>query len=222
MGVQSTILGAAALGIRNVLCLSGDHPRLGPSPHGRMDIWDIDSVQMLWLFRRMRDEGHFLDQRELKVPPPLFLGAAGSPYAANTRIQALREEKKINAGAQFFQTNLIFDVEGFERYLAAMDDRRLLGRVHLLAGITPIRSAKAARLMSEVPGVKVPPALIERLEQSKDAKEEGVQIALEVVDRVRRLPGVRGIHFMAVGWESIVPRLVKESGLRPGVPCASS
>jgi methylenetetrahydrofolate reductase (NADPH) len=222
MGVQSTILGAAALGIRNVLCLSGDHPRLGPSPHGRMDIWDIDSVQMLWLFRRMRDEGHFLDQRELKVSPPLFLGAAGSPYAANTRIQAMREEKKINAGAQFFQTNLIFDIEGFERYLAAMDDRRLLGRVHLLAGITPIRSAKAARLMSEVPGVRVPPALIERLEQSKDAKEEGVQIALEIVDRVRRLPGVRGIHFMAVGWESIVPRLVKESGLRPAVPCASS
>jgi len=170
----------------------------------------------------MRDEGHFLDGRELKGSPALFLGAAGSPYAANPRIEALREEKKVNAGAQFFQTNLIFDVDGFERYLAAMDDRRLLGRVHVLAGITPIRSAKAARLMSEVPGLKVPPALIERLEQAKDPKEGGGQMALEIVDRVRRLPGVRGIHFMAVGWESIVPRLVKEAALRPAGTCVSS
>jgi methylenetetrahydrofolate reductase (NADPH) len=215
MGVQSTILGAAALGIRNVLCLSGDHPRLGPSPHGRMDIWDIDSIQMIWILRRMRDEGHFLDARELKGAPPLFIGAAGSPYAANERFQAMREEKKVNAGAQFFQTNLIYDVDGFERWLEALDKRGVLGRVAILAGITPIRSAKAARIMNEVPGVKVPAALIERLEAAKDAKEEGVQISLEITDRVRRLKGISGIHFMAVGWESIVPRLVKESGLRP-------
>lgn len=218
MGVQSTILGAAALGIRNVLCLTGDHPRLGPSPHGRMDIWDIDSIQMIWMFRRMRDEGHFLDARDLKTAPPLFIGAASSPFAANDRFQALREAKKVNAGAQFFQSNLIYDVDGFERYLEALDRRGVLGRVYLLAGITPMRSAKAAHMMSEVPGVKVPAALIERMDAAKDPKEEGVQIALEVVDRVRRLPGVNGIHFMAVGWESIVPRLVKEAGLRPAKP----
>jgi len=218
MGVQSTILGAAALGIRNVLCLTGDHPRLGPSPHGRMDIWDIDSIQMIWMFRRMRDDGHFLDQRDLKTAPALFIGAASSPFAANDRFQALREAKKVNAGAQFFQSNLIYDVDGFERYLEALDKRGVLGRVYLLAGITPIRSGKAARLMSEVPGVKVPPAIVERMDAAKDPKEEGVQIALEVVDRVRRLPGVSGIHFMAVGWESIVPRLVKEAGLRPAKP----
>lgn len=213
MGVQSTILGATALGIRNVLCLTGDHPRLGPTPHGRMDIWDIDSIQMIWLFRRMRDECHFLDARELKCAPPLFIGAAGSPYASNERIQALREEKKINAGAQFFQTNLIYDVEGFERYLAALDKRGLLNRVHILAGVAPIRSAKAAHMMNEVPGVKVPQPLIDRLEKAKDAKEEGVQLTLEIVDKLKAMPGVHGIHFMAVGWESIVPRLVKESGL---------
>lgn len=218
MGVQSTILGAAALGIRNVLCLTGDHPRLGPSPHGRMDIWDIDSIQMIWMFRRMRDEGHFLDQRELKSTPPLFIGAAGSPYASTNRFQALREAKKVNAGAQFFQTNLVYDVEGFERWLEALDRRGVLGRVFILAGITPIRSAKAARLISEVPGIVMPPALVERLERASDAKEEGVQIALEIVERVRRLPGVNGIHFMAVGWESIVPRLVHEAGLRPAKP----
>ncbi len=217
MGAQSTILGATALGIRNVLCLTGDHPRTGPAPHGRMDIWDLDSIQLLWLFRRMRDEGHFLDARELKSAPPLFLGAAGSPYAANTRIQAMREEKKVNAGAQFFQTNLVYDVEGFERWLAALDKRGVLNRVHVLAGVTPIRSAKAARIMAEVPGVKVPPALIERMDKAADAKEEGVQIILEIMDKVKRLPGVHGLHIMAVGWESIVPRLVKEAGLRaPG------
>jgi 5,10-methylenetetrahydrofolate reductase len=215
MGVQSTILGAAALGIRNVLCLTGDHPRLGPSPHGRMDIWDIDSIQMIWMFRRMRDEGHFLDQRELKSAPPLFIGAAGSPYAAADRFQALREAKKVNAGAQFFQTNLVYDVDGFERWLAALDKQGVLGRVHILAGVTPVRSAKAARIMSSVPGIVMPAALIERLESAKDPKEEGVQIALEIVERVRGLPGVNGIHFMAVGWESIVPRLVREAGLRP-------
>jgi methylenetetrahydrofolate reductase (NADPH) len=215
MGVQAEILGASAMGVRNVLCLTGDHSRLGPSPHGRMDIWDIDSIQMIWILRRMRDEGHFLDARELKSAPSLFIGAAGSPFASNERFQALREEKKVNAGAQFFQTNLVYDVEGFERYLAALDKRGLLGRVHVLAGVTPVRSAKAARVMNTVPGVKIPPPLIDRLEQAKDPKEEGVQITLEIVDRVKRLPGVHGIHFMAVGWESIVPRLVTETGLRP-------
>ncbi len=217
MGAQSTILGATALGIRNVLCLTGDHPRTGPSPHGRMDIWDIDSIQMIWMFRRMRDEGRFLDERPLKTAPPLFLGAAGSPFASNDRFQAMREAKKVNAGAQFFQTNLVYDVEGFERWLAALDRRGLLGRVFILAGVTPMRSPKAAQLIGSVPGVKMPAALVERMQAAADPKEEGVQIALEIVDRVKRLPGVNGIHFMAVGWESIVPRLVAESGLRPKV-----
>ncbi len=214
MGLQSTVLGAAALGIRNILCLSGDHPRMGPSPHGRMDIWDIDSIQMIWILRRMRDECHFLDARDLKCAPPLFIGAAGSPFASNYRFQALREQKKVNAGAQFFQTNLVYDPEGFERWLEALDKRGVLGRVSILAGVTPMRSAKAATLISEVPGVKMPRAILERMEKAADPKEEGVQITLEIVDKVKRLPGVNGIHFMAVGWESIVPRLVKDAGLR--------
>jgi 5,10-methylenetetrahydrofolate reductase len=214
MGVQAEILGASALGIRNVLCLTGDHSRLGPMPHGRMDIWDMDSIQMIWILRRMRDEGRFLDERELKAPPSLFIGAAGSPYASTERFQAMREAKKVNAGAQFFQTNLVYDVEGFERYLAALEKHGVLGRVFILAGVTPVRSARAAHIMNEVPGVRIPQPLIDRLEQSKDAKEEGVQITLEIVDKIKRLPGLNGIHFMAVGWESIVPRLVKEAGLR--------
>jgi len=217
MALQADILGAAALGVRNVLCITGDHPIVGPSPHGRMDIWDVDAIQMLWLLRRMRDDGHYLDGREIKNRPALFLGAAASPSASTPRIQALRELKKSHAGAQFFQSNVVFDVDAFERYLATLERAGVLAATPFLAGVTPLRSAKMARAMAGVPGVKVPPRVIERLEASAEPEKEGLQIALEVIEKVRRLPGVRGIHVMAVGWESIVPRLVRESGLR-GTP----
>jgi 5-methyltetrahydrofolate--homocysteine methyltransferase len=214
MGLQAEILGAAALGIRNVLCLTGDHSSLGPAPRGRMDIWDLDSIQMLWILRRMRDDRQYLDGRSIRIPPRLFLGAAASPFASTPRIQAERELKKSHAGAQFFQSNLVYDVEAFERYLEALDRNGTLARTSFLVGITPVRSARAARAMAQVPGVMIPPSLISRLERFSDAKEEGVQIALEIIDRVRRLPGVAGIHLMAVGWELIVPRLVREAGLK--------
>ncbi len=213
MGLQGEVLGAAALGIRNILCLTGDHPRLAPPPNGRMDIWDLDSIQSLWIIRQMRDEGRFLDCREIKCTPQVFLGAAGSPNSSTPLIQAIREEKKINAGAQFLQTNLIFDIDHFEEYLGALERRDVTARVGLLAGITPVRSVKAAHAMNEVPGVKIPDTVIRRMENSADPKEESIQITLELIDRIKRLKGVRGIHIMAVGWESIVPRLVKESGL---------
>ena len=213
-GFQAEVLGASALGIRNILCLTGDHPRLGPAPHSRKDIWDLDAIQMTWLLRRMRDEGHFLDCREVKCSPQVFIGTAGSPYASTPLIQSMREEKKGNAGAQFIQTQVIFDVDGFEKYLEALDRRDVLQRVNLMAGVTPVRSLKAAQAMAGVPGIKIPPSVFKRLENSSDAKEESIQMTLELIDRLKTLPGVRGIHFMAVGWESIVPRLVKESHLR--------
>ena len=218
MGLQAEVLGAAALGIRNVLCLTGDHSILGPAPQGRMDIWDLDAIQMLWILRRMRDARRFLDGRQIEYPPALFLGAAASPSASTPRIQALRELKKSHAGAQFFQSNLVFDVADFERYLEALDGAGVLGRTPFLAGITPVRNARAARAMALVPGVKIPPALIDRLEKSAHPEEEGLQIALEIIDKVRRLPGVGGIHIMAVGWELIVPRLVREAGLKESPP----
>jgi 5,10-methylenetetrahydrofolate reductase len=218
IAVQAEILGAAALGVRNVLCISGDHPIIGPSPHGRMDIWDVDAVQMLWMLRRMRDDGHYLDGREIRNRPKLFLGAAASPSASTPRIQALRELKKSHAGAQFFQSNVVFDVEAFERYLAGLERAGVLAATPFLAGVTPLRSAKMARAMAGVPGVQVPPSVLARLEASAEPEKEGLQIALEIVERVRRLPGVRGIHVMAVGWESVVPRLVREAGLRGAAP----
>jgi methylenetetrahydrofolate reductase (NADPH) len=162
----------------------------------------------------MRDDNHFLDQREIKCAPQLFLGAAGSPFASEVRFQAIREEKKVNAGAQFFQTNLIYDVDGFERYLEALDKRDVLKRVYLLAGINPIRSIKAAHKLNQVPGIHIPKEIITRIENSSDAKEEGIQLTLEIIERIKALPSISGIHFMTVGWENVVPRLIEESGLR--------
>jgi len=214
MGLQAEILGAAALGIRNVLCLTGDHPRLGPAPHGRMDIWDLDSIQMLWILRRMRDAKMYLDGRTIANPPRLFLGAAASPCASTPRIQAERELKKVHAGAQFFQSNLVYDVDAFERYLEGLDKAGVLANAPFLAGITPVRSARAARAMTQVPGIRIPDALISRLERSADPQEEGFQISLEIIERVRKMQGVRGVHIMAVGWELIVPRLVREGALK--------
>jgi methylenetetrahydrofolate reductase (NADPH) len=214
MGLQGEVLGASALGIRNILCLTGDHPRTGPPPNGRMDIWDLDAIQMLWVIRQMRDEGHFLDCREIKCVPQAFLGAAGSPNSSTPLIQAIREEKKVNAGAQFLQTNLIFDYERFVDYLEALERRDVTARAALLVGVSPIRSVKAAQYMNTIPGVRVPEAYIKRMETAADPKEESVQMTLELIDRIKGLPGVRGMHFMSVTWESIVPRLIEESGLR--------
>ncbi|MBN2389045.1 MAG: methylenetetrahydrofolate reductase C-terminal domain-containing protein [Anaerolineales bacterium] len=221
IGLQSEALGANALGIRNILCLSGDSMSLAPDPRGRMDIVDLDSVQMLWILRRMRDEGKYLDGRNIKFPPRYFLGAAAAPFASEPRFQAIREHKKVNAGAQFFQTNLVYDPEGMEVWLNELAKRDILDKVYILVGITPIKSYKIARYMhDEVPGVCVPDALMKRLENAEkagNAEEEGVQIALEIIEKIKakRGQGVHGIHIMAVGWEEIVPRIVREAGLLP-------
>ena len=214
-GLQAEVIGASALGIRNVLCLSGDSSRMGPPPLGRADVVDIDSVQMLWILRRMRDEGHYLDGRKIKYPPKLFLGAAASPFASEPRFQALREQKKVNAGAQFFQTNLVYDPDGLEVWLNELAKRDVLDKVYVLIGITPLKSLRMAQYMhNEVPGVRIPDPMMKRLEHAGDgAAEEGVQIALELIEAIRDKQGVSGIHLMAVGWESIVPRIVEEAGL---------
>ena len=219
VGLQAEVLGAAALGVRNILCLSGDSMRLAPEPRGRMDIIDLDSVQMLWVLRRMRDEGKYLDGRDMKFPPKYFLGAAASPFASEPKFQALREHKKINAGAQFFQTNLVYDADGMEIWLNELAKRNILDKVYILIGITPIKSFKIAKYMNdEVPGVTVPDGLMKRMEAAEakgGAQEEGVQIALELIEKIKIKKAVHGIHLMAVGWEEIVPRIVTDAGLLP-------
>jgi methylenetetrahydrofolate reductase (NADPH) len=218
-GLQAEVLGANALGVKNILCLSGDSMRMAPQPRGRMDIVDLDAVQMLWVLRRMRDDGKYLDGRSMKFPPKYFLGAAASPFASEPRFQALREHKKVNAGAQFFQTNLVFDPDGLDEWLNALAQRNILDKVFILIGITPLKSVKMAEYMHfEVPGVTIPEKYLKRMQSAGDnAEEEGIQIALELIEAVKGKQGVNGIHLMAVGWEEIVPRILKDSGLAPQV-----
>ena len=216
-GLQAEVLGANALGVKNILCLSGDSMRMAPQPRGRMDIVDLDAVQMLWVLRRMRDDGKYLDGRSMKFPPKYFLGAAASPFASEPRFQALREHKKVNAGAQFFQTNLVFDPDGLDEWLNALAQRNILDKVYILIGITPLKSVKMAEYMHfEVPGVAIPEKYLKRMQSAGDnAEEEGIQIALELIEAVKGKQGVNGIHLMAVGWEDIVPRILEDSGLAP-------
>jgi methylenetetrahydrofolate reductase (NADPH) len=217
VGLQAEVVGASALGVRNILCLSGDSPAIGPAPRSRMEVIDVDAIQMLWILRRMRDDGVYMDGRTMKTPPTYFLGAAASPFASRPEFQALREQKKVNAGAQFFQTNLVYDPVGFEIWLDHLARRGVLDKVFVLAGITPLKSYKMARYMhDEVPGVSIPDAILDRLEKAGEgAAEEGVQITLELIDQIKGMGGVSGIHLMPVMWEKIVPRIVTEAGLLP-------
>ena len=216
-GLQGEVLGSNALGVRNILCLSGDSMKMAPQPRGRMDVIDMDSVQMLWILRRMRDEGRYLDGRNIKFPPKYFLGAAAAPFASEPRFQAIREHKKINAGAQFFQTNLVFDPDGLDVWLNELAKRNVLEKVYILIGITPLKNLRMAQYMDrEVPGVTIPQKLLKRMEAAGDgAEEEGVQIALELIEAIRGKQGVHGIHIMAVGWGEIVPRIVTEAKFLP-------
>lgn len=217
VGMQSEVIGATALGMRNILCITGDSMALGPTPRGQMGILDLDSVQILWILRRMRDEGKYLDGREIKTPPQYFLGAAASPFASNMKFQALREQKKVNAGAQFFQTNVVLDADALDEWLNEIAKRNILDKVYIMIGLTPLKNYKTAAYMNNrVPGVFVPEKVLKRMEIAKEKgneQEEGVQITLELIEKIKTKQGVHGIHLMAVGWEDIVPRIVKEAGL---------
>jgi methylenetetrahydrofolate reductase (NADPH) len=212
-GFQSKVIGANAMGIKNILCISGDSPRRGPKPMGSLEILDFDSVQMIWLLRKMRDEGKYLDGREIKYPPQIFIGAAASPLASRPDFQAMREHKKVNAGAQFLQTNLMFDADRFSDWLGNLDKRNILGKVFVLVGVAPLRSKKMAMyLQNEIPGVIIPDKIIRRLEKAGDrAKEEGIAIALEFIDTIKNFRGVSGVHLMTLGCEESVERIVRES-----------
>ena len=218
IAIEADVMGACGLGIHNILCLSGDHHHFGTCPKCKPDQTDMDAVQVLWMLRRMRDEGKYLDGRTTKQCPQIFLGAAGSPYGAPPKYEAIRAEKKINAGAQFMQTQPIFDHERFLEWLEALDKRNLLGKVYILAGVVPLKSLQAARFMAEsVPGVYVPSAVLARMEAAGSDKlaqqETGVAIALEVIEKLKATPGIHGMHIMAIHWEEIVPRLVNEAGV---------
>jgi methylenetetrahydrofolate reductase (NADPH) len=215
-GFQSKVVGANALGIKNILCITGDSPVTGPAPEGNMNVLDLDSIQMIWILRKMRDEKIWLDGRDIKYPPRIFIGAAASPFASKPEFQAIREQKKINAGAQFLQTNVVFDRDGLEVWLEKLDKRNITGKAFILIGITPLRTLRMAQhLKYEIPGIVMPEKIIKRIEKAGDsAQEEGIQIALEFIASIKKLKGVNGVHLMTMGCENIVGRIVRESGIQ--------
>lgn len=217
IALQSDVLGASALGIKNILCLTGDHQSFGDHP-GAKNVHDIDSVQLIDTLRMMRDEAKFLSGEEIKGAPDVFIGCVENPFADPFDIRALRLAKKVRAGAQFVQTQCVFNIEKFTRWMEMVRDLGIHNNAFILAGITPMKSPAMARYMkNSVPGMDVPDLLIQRMESvPKDKyREEGVAICLETIDAVRNIGGIAGIHIMAIEWEDIVPEIVKRAGLFP-------
>ncbi|MFC2032816.1 methylenetetrahydrofolate reductase [Chloroflexota bacterium] len=215
IAIQSDVLGAIALGIGNILCLSGDHQKFGNHPNAR-NVFDIDSIHLIQTLNNMREEKKLLSGQEVSGEVPLFIGAAANPYADPFEFRVIRLAKKIKAGADFIQTQAIYDVPKFARWMEVVNDRGLDKEVHIMAGVIPIRSVGMARYMKEyVSGVSVPDGILTRMEQADNAKEEGVSIVLEIIEQLKEIPGVHGIHIMAVGWEDIVPTIMERAGLLP-------
>ncbi len=217
IALQSDILGAASFDISNILCLSGDHQVFGDCPDGQ-NVFDLDSMQLLQTVRHMRDNGRFLSNRDIRRPPRMFAGAAANPFAAPHKIRVPRLAKKIAAGAEFIQTQCIFNLDRFEEWMSAARDRGLHEKVYILGGITPMKSLGVARYMkNNVPGMDIPDEIINRLAgvPGKQQAEEGIRICLETIERLREVKGVRGFHIMAIEWEEIVPEIVERAGLFP-------
>ncbi|HEX2920708.1 MAG TPA: methylenetetrahydrofolate reductase C-terminal domain-containing protein [Bacteroidales bacterium] len=215
-GLQSSVMGLNQFGIRNILCITGDNPIIGSSPIASMNVTDVDSAQMLWILRRMRDDGICLDGKIMSTPPSFFLGASTSPLSMIPELQAIKDQKKINAGAQFLQTNLIFEPEKLDEWLEQLYKRNVLDKVFIIAGISPLKSLRVAEfLRSKIPGVKLPVRVLERLNKAgESAHKEGLQIALETIESLKGKQGICGIHIMTLGWATSVETLVSMSGLK--------
>jgi methylenetetrahydrofolate reductase (NADPH) len=216
IAIQSDLLGAYSLGVRNLLCLSGDHQKFGNEPSAK-NVYDIDSIQLIYLMRRMRDEKLFFSGEPIKEHEPrFFIGAVANPFADPFEFRVARLEKKVEAGAEFIQTQCIFDMERFERFMEMVRERGIHERVHILAGVTPLKSWRAAKyLQTSVSGMIVPDDIVERLKKADDPKREGIEICIEQIKHIRTIPGVHGVHIMAIAWEEVVPEIVERSGLYP-------
>jgi 5,10-methylenetetrahydrofolate reductase len=216
IAIQGDVLGAAAMGVANVLCLTGDGVQAGDQP-GAFPVFDLDSISLLETARVMRDEGRFLSGRKITSPPHLFLGAAANPFAPPYEFRPLRLAKKIQAGAQFVQTQYCFDVPLFRTFMAHVRDLGLADKCFILAGVGPLASARAGRwIRANVPGIHIPDAVIARLEGADDQKREGKRICIEIMQECREIPGVSGVHVMAYRQEELVAEIVHESGVLAG------
>ena len=215
LALQADLLGAAALDIRNVLCLSGDHQKFGNHPTAK-GVYDIDSIQFIQMVKAMRDDHKFINGEEISGDAPFFIGAAANPFADPFEFRVTRLAKKVNAGADFIQTQGIFDVPKFDAWMKMVRDKGLHEKTHIIAGLIPMKSVGMARYMrNNVPGLSVPKELVDRMADSKDPKEEGVNICVEAIEQLMEIEGVHGVHVMAVAWEEIGPRIVEEAGLMP-------
>ncbi len=215
IAMQSDVLGAAALGIKNILALSGDHQKFGNHPYSK-NVYDVDSIQLIQMLDGMR-KGYFQSGEQMKgEPPKIYIGCAANPFADPFEFRVTRLEKKADAGADFCQTQCLLDMERFERWMELVRARGLHKRIKILAGITPLKSVKAAKYMRDyVAGMMVSDDIIQRLEKAEDIKAEGVQLAIEQIEYLKKMEGVAGVHIMAIAWEEIVPEIVKRAGLYP-------
>jgi methylenetetrahydrofolate reductase (NADPH) len=215
LALQSDILGAAALGIRNVLCLAGDHQRLGNHPTAA-GAYDIDPIQLIQMIKTLRDEHRVESGETISGDVPLYIGAVAHPFADPWELHMITLAKKIRAGADFIQTQAIYELPRFIAWMDKVREQGLHEKAHILASVLPIKSVEMARRMrSGVPGMRLPDELVERIERAADAKAEGVSICVEMIEQLKRVPGVHGIHIMAVAGEDAVPGIVKKAGLSP-------
>ncbi|MEN6438192.1 MAG: methylenetetrahydrofolate reductase [Syntrophobacter sp.] len=217
LAMQSDIIGAYSHGINTMLCLSGDHPKFGDHPMADA-VYDIDSIQAVQMVRQMRDEGKFQGGADIDGPPKMFIGAAANPFADPFELRVARLAKKVKAGVDFIQTQCIYNVEKFAKWMEGVRDRGLEEKVAILAGITPMKTAGMAKYMkAKVPGMDVPDEIVQRMSGVPKEKqaEEGIRICLETIAQLKEIKGVRGFHIMAIEWEQKVPEIVERAGLFP-------
>lgn len=216
LAIQADILGAAALGVKNLLCLTGDHQSFGNHPQ-TVGVFDLDSITLIQTVKNMRDVPAFQCGEEITKAPQLFIGAAANPYADPFPFRAIRLAKKADAGIDFVQTQIIFNVERFEEFMRQCRELGVTEKCKILAGVAPLKGAGMARYMkNRVAGMDVPDEIVERMNAAADPQDEGINICVEVINRVRAIEGVAGVHIMAVEWEQAVPEICSRSGLKPG------
>ena len=232
IAIQSDVIGACSLGLRNILCLSGDHQTFGNHETCK-NVYDIDSMQLIETLKKMRDDGLFINGEEIKnskkaeiKAPKIYIGAAANPFGDPFEFRVIRLAKKVNAGADFIQTQCIYDMDRFERWMEGVVKRGLHKKVKIMAGVTPLKSLGMAKYMRDsVAGLSVPEHYLERLrkvtagkekaEASKAAAEEGIQMCVEQIQRFRQMEGIAGVHIMAIEWEKRVHEIVERAGLTP-------
>ncbi len=217
IAMQSDILGAYTLGIRNMLCLSGDHQIFGDHPYSKK-VFDIDSMQLISMVRKMRDEGRFLNGQEITKPPRMFIGAAANPFGDPYEFRVFRLAKKIESGADFIQTQCIYNMNRFREFMKQANDMGLTEKIYILAGVTPMKSLGMARYMQKnVPGMDVPEEVIKRIEgvDKKKQASEGIKMCCEQIEEFKEMKGIAGVHLMAIEWEHRVPEIVDQAKLLP-------